>query len=208
MILVKIRNTFISGIAVIFPVAITFFLIRFLVTTINRLVLNPFMKLMAPYMTAPYHVYAAKIGVFVLVILTICVIGWAANILVLRKFFGIWERIFGKIPMFGKIYYATKQISTAFLGQGKTIFKKVVLIEYPRKGVYSIGFMTGEGRGEIQRITDTVVFNVFVPTTPNPTSGIFLLVPKNELRFLKMTVEEGMKLVVSGGAVAPPFEAT
>ena len=208
MILVKIRNTFISGIAVIFPVAITFLLIRFLVTTINRLVLNPFMKLMSPYMTAPYHVYAAKIGVFLLVILVICVIGWAANILVLRKFFGIWEGIFLKIPMFGKIYYATKQISTAFLGQGKTIFKKVVLIEYPRKGVYSIGFITGEGRGEIQRITDNLVFNVFVPTTPNPTSGIFLLVPKNELRFLKMTVEEGMKLVVSGGAVVPPFEST
>ena len=82
----------------------------------------------------------------------------------------------------------------------------MVLIEYPRKGVYSIGFITGKGKGEIQSVTNEEVFNVFIPTTPNPTSGIFLLVPRNEAKILKMTVEEGMKLVVSGGAVVPPFE--
>jgi len=202
----KIRNTFLAGIAVIFPIAITFIIMRFLFVKINSWVLNPLIKILTPYLTGLHAVYAAKIGIFVLVIASICLIGLAANILVVRRFFGIWEKIFLKVPMFGRIYYAVKQISSAFLGHGKSIFKRVVLIEYPRKGVYSIGFVTGEGKGEIQAETTEKVFNIFVPTTPNPTSGIFLVVPKNELKFLRMGVEEGMKLVISGGAVTPPFD--
>ena len=203
----KIRNTFIAGIAVIFPIAITFIIMRFLFVRINSWILNPLIKVLTPYLAGLHAVYAAKIGIFALVIASVCLIGLAANILVVRRFFGIWEKIFLKVPMFGRIYYAVKQISTAFLGRGKSIFKQVVLIEYPRKGVYSIGFVTGEGKGEIQAETTEEVFNIFVPTTPNPTSGIFLLVPKNELKFLRMSVEEGMKLVISGGAVVPPFGA-
>ncbi len=201
----KFRNAFISGIAVILPIAITFIIFRFLFDNINDLILNPLIKSLRPYLADPHALYAAKAGIFVLLIFAVCLIGWGANILVLRRFFGIWERIFLKIPMLGKIYNAVKQIGTAFLGQGKTIFKKVLLIEYPRKGVYSIGFVTGESQGEIQALTKQNVLNVFVPTTPNPTSGVFLLVPQHEVIYLKMTVEEGMKLVISGGAVSPPF---
>ena len=96
--------------------------------------------------------------------------------------------------MFGKIYHAIRQISSAFLGEGKTIFKQVVLFEYPRKGIYSIGFVTGKASGAVQTKSGEEMITVFLPTTPNPTSGIFLLVPKSELRFLKMSVEEGMKM--------------
>jgi len=203
--IVRIRNTFFTGIAVIFPIAVTFLLIKFLMGEINRWILNPFTKFLTPYVASPYTIYASKVVVFLLVFCGICVIGWAANVIVIRKFFGMWENLFLKVPMVGKVYNAVKQISTAFFGQGKTIFKKVVLIEYPRKGVYSLGFVTGEGKGEVRSATHIDVVNVFVPTTPNPTSGIFLLVPKNDITFLKMTVEEGMKMVISGGAVVPPF---
>jgi len=105
----------------------------------------------------------------------------------------------------GKIYNAVKQISSAFLGQGKTIFKQVVLLEYPRKGLYSLGFTTGVTKGELKYVHQKNSVNVFIPTTPNPTSGMFIVVPKDEIRFLKMSVEDGMKLIVSGGAVSPEF---
>ena len=108
----------------------------------------------------------------------------------------------------GKIYNAIKQISSAFIGQGKTIFKEVVLIEYPRKGINSIGFTTGPSKGEINSVLGKKGYsgvNVFVPTTPNPTSGIFMVFPKEDVQFLEMSVEDGMKLVVSGGSVSPEY---
>lgn len=204
---IRFRNMFIAGLAVIFPIAITLFIVRLVVVFVNNWILNPLMKFLSPYLNTPYHIYAAKIGVFICVMFFVYLIGLAANIIVIRKFFGLGEKIFLKIPMFGRIYQAIKQISSAFIGEGKTIFKKVVLIEYPRKGVYSIGFLTGETKGETQFMTKEVVYNIFLPTTPNPTSGLFLLVPRNEVKFLDMTVEEGMKMIVSGGAVMPPFKA-
>jgi len=204
---IKLRNRFIAGIAVIFPVAVTIVIIRFLVIKINSWILEPMTRMLDPFLTGHFKVYAAKTGIFILVFLCISLVGWAADIIVIRKFFSIWEKILIKVPMFGRIYQAIKQISTAFLGQGKTIFKKVVLVEYPRKGVFSIGFVTGPGKGEIQSVSRADVISVFIPTTPNPTSGIFLLVPKNDLKYLGMNVEEGMKLVISGGAVVPPFES-
>ena len=109
--------------------------------------------------------------------------------------------------MVGKIYSVTKEIGSVFLGQDKAFFKKVVLVEYPRKGVYSIGFMTGEGRGTIESVAGKKLLTVFVPTTPNPTSGIFLLVPREEVNFLKMSVEEGLKIVVSSGTIMPSLQA-
>ncbi len=133
----------------------------------------------------------------------ISLIGLGARVLALRKAFGFGEKVFSKVPMAGKIYNTTKQISRAFLGHGKSVFKKVVLIEYPRKGLWSIGFMTDTMHGEITDKTRKKLISVFVPTTPNPTSGIYLVVPQEEARMLDMSVEEGLKLVVSGGAVIP-----
>lgn len=199
--LTKIRNYFITGVAIIFPVAITIAIIRYLVITINSWILNPLIELLNlnPYLT--YHSrYIAKVLVFFIAVVLVSFVGWMANIIFLRRFFALGEKILVRVPMIGKIYSVTKEMGSAFLGQGKTFFKKVVLIEYPRKGVYSIGFMTGEARGAIESAEKGLV-TVFVPTTPNPTSGIFLLVPRNEVRYLDMTVEEGLKTVVSSGTI-------
>jgi uncharacterized membrane protein len=110
-----------------------------------------------------------------------------------------------RIPLANRIYNAVQQISTAFLGSTRSIFHTVVLLEYPRKGIYSLGFLTTEGTGEVQHKTADQVACVFVPTTPNPTSGMLVFVPKEDLIYLDMTTEDGLKLVVSGGVVAPSY---
>ncbi len=108
-----------------------------------------------------------------------------------------------KIPLVRSLYSGAKQIIEAVTNSQVDTFSKVVMIEYPRKGLYSLGFITCEAKGEIQKNTDDFVINVFVPTTPNPTSGMLVFVSKKDVIPLSMTVEEGIKLVVSGGIVTP-----
>ncbi|GAF71976.1 unnamed protein product, partial [marine sediment metagenome] len=153
-----------------------------------------------------YSVFIAKALAFLIVILLISFVGWAASVIFLRRLFSFGERVFVKIPMVGKIYSVTKEIGSAFLGKEKAFFKRVVLIEYPRKGLYSIAFITREKQGKIKNAAGKELIGVFVATTPNPTSGIFLLIPKEEIKFLDMSVEEGLKLVVSSGTIMPSFK--
>ncbi|MBN1353063.1 MAG: DUF502 domain-containing protein [Candidatus Omnitrophica bacterium] len=201
----RLRNNFITGVAIIFPVVITIIIIRYILNLVNSYVLSPFSATLRenPYLTE-HSIYIAKILIFVAVIFLITAIGWAANIIFIRKMFSFGEKLFVRVPMIGKIYSVTKEIGSAFLGQGKSFFKKVVLIEYPRKGIYSIGFTTGEGKKEIKNMAGMELVSVFVPTTPNPTSGVFLLVPKGDIIFMDMTVEQGLKIVVSSGTITPP----
>jgi uncharacterized membrane protein len=196
---------FINGIVTLLPITITVVIIRFIVIKVNNVVLDPLLGLFAPMADSGMHIYLAKGVIFIGVIITVALIGWAARILVINRAFSSGERLLLRLPIMGRIYNAVKQISHAFIGQGKTIFKQVVLVEYPRRGLYSIGFTTGVTKGEIRVGLGKSGINVFVPTTPNPTSGVFLVVPKEEIHFLKMSVEEGMKLVVSGGSVSPPY---
>lgn len=201
--LTKLRDNFIAGIAVILPIAITLWLFVILYRTINDGVLNPLIKYFRPYLTNIYLEYAARTAVFLVLIVIVVLIGLATRIIFIRKFFSAGERIFFKIPMIGKAYVTIKQMSKAFLGERKGIFKVPVLVEYPRRGLYSIGFLTSDSKGEIQKKIGKKLVNIFVPTTPNPTSGILLLTPKDEIKVLDMSVEEAMKLVISGGIVAP-----
>jgi uncharacterized membrane protein len=204
----RFRNNFFTGLAIILPLSITIVIVRYLLMTINNFLLNPLINFLRvnPYLTERYNLYIAKTLIFVTVIFTIALIGWAANILFLRKFFGFGERMFLRIPMAGKIYSTIKEISSAFIGQGKTIFKAVVVIEYPRKGLYSMGFSTMHGEIDAGPDIRRNLLTVFIPTTPNPTSGIFLLVPKEDVTFLDMSVEDGLKTIVSSGAVIPPLK--
>ncbi|MFQ5952702.1 MAG: DUF502 domain-containing protein [Candidatus Omnitrophota bacterium] len=201
---------FINGMVILLPVAITVAIIRFIVVKLNELVLDPLIKVFTPIMDAanapPIHrIFLAKTFIFIMAIIVVALIGWGAKILVVNRFFSLGEKGLLKVPIVGRIYKSIKQISSAFIGQGKTIFKQVVLVEYPRKGIYSLGFTTGVSKGEIKDAMGRSSINVFLPTTPNPTSGYFLVIPREEIKFLKMSVEEGLKLVVSGGSVTPPF---
>ena len=199
----KIWNNFITGIAVLLPAAITILILSFLATKLNQLFLEPTVNFFKPYLANHYIEALLKVFAFFVILSFVVLVGMAARIIVLRKLFGFGEGLVIKVPLIGRIYNATKQMSRAFLGKGKSMFKKVVLMEYPRKGVWSIGFITGEMRGEIEEKIKKELLSIFVPTTPNPTSGIYLVVPKSEAIVLDMSVEEGFKLVISGGTVIP-----
>ena len=111
------------------------------------------------------------------------------------------------MPVVGTIYGASKQILETVMASQSDAFRDVVLVQYPRKDLWVIGFVTGTTKGEVQSAIEDETVNVFVPTTPNPTSGFLLFCPRNELRFLEMSVEDAVKLVVSGGIVTPPHKS-
>jgi len=199
----KLRDNFIAGIIVILPLAITMWLFFLIGSAINEGMLNPLIRYFSPYLGNVYFEYAARTIIFTGLVFVVIVIGLATRIIFIRKLFSFGENIFFKIPMLGKVYVTVRQMSRAFLGERRGLFKAAVLVEYPRRGVYSIGFLTSEAKGEIQRKTKKRLLNIFIPTTPNPTSGILLLTPEEDILRLDMSVEEAMKLVISGGMVAP-----
>lgn len=192
---------FVNGIAILTPVIITVLIIRFLVIKLNDMLFNPLLKLLNPFHLAGYEVPLAKTIILILAILMVGLVGWGAKVWVIRRAFVFGEQLFIKVPVMGRIYKAVKQIISSFVGQGKALFRKAALIEFPRKGVYSIGFVTGRGEGEIKAKTFENGIHVFVPTAPNPTTGFFMIVPENELIYLEMSVEDAIKLVISGGVM-------
>jgi len=144
------------------------------------------------------------IGVVIVLILVTAIGAFVTNFLG-RYVVRLGERMVQRVPVVRTVYGVLKQIFDAVLAQsGGKAFSEVVLIEYPRKGIWVIGFVTGTTRGEVQRVTEQEMVNIFLPTTPNPTSGFLLFVPREDCRTLEMSVEEGVKLVISGGIVAPP----
>ena len=113
------------------------------------------------------------------------------------------ERVLDKMPVVRTIYSAIKQIMQTVMSTNSESFRDVVLVEYPRKGIWVIGFVTGETKGEVQTLNKETLINVFIPTTPNPTSGFLLFLPKKDLIYMKMKVEDAVKMVISGGIVTP-----
>jgi uncharacterized membrane protein len=140
----------------------------------------------------------------ILVIILIFAVGLLTRNLAGRKVVHFWENIVDRIPLVRIIYTGVKQLLEAFFLQKNQAFKRVALLEYPRRGIYVIGFITGESKGEIQSKISKNMINVFVPTTPNPTSGFYMLIPEDELIVLNMSVEDAFKLIISGGIFNPP----
>jgi uncharacterized membrane protein len=195
----KIRTYFITGLLVLTPLVLTIFIIWKLFIGIDGL-LQGFISNMLERVGVP----ATKYGLgFISVILLILLTGLIARNYFGRKVIKLGENVLSKIPLISRIYMAIQQISNAFLSEKREVFKKAVLIEYPRKGIYSIGFFTQDTRGEVQERLNRDVVSVFLPTTPNPTSGFLLFVPKSDVTELDMSIEEALKLVISGGAIVP-----
>ena len=124
-------------------------------------------------------------------------------------FLGRWvihtgERVLNRMPVIRSIYSAVKQIFETVLAQQSNAFREAVLVEYPRRGIWAIGFITGTTKGEVQNLTEETTVNIFLPTTPNPTSGFLLFIPREDVIPLDMSVEEAVKMVISGGIVTPP----
>jgi len=149
------------------------------------------------------HIHVPGLGL-ILVVILVFVIGLLARNIVGRKIVRLGENIVDRIPLVRVLYAGVKQLLEPLFLQKTDAFKRVALLEYPRRGAYVLGFITGESKGEVQSKTSKNMINVFVPTTPNPTSGFYILIPEDELILLNMSVEDAFKLIISGGIVSPP----
>lgn len=197
---IKLRKHFISGILVTTPILVTVYLVWWIVTTIDTKVKHILPREIQLSNYLPFEI--PGVGM-VVVFFGLTLIGALAKGFFGRYLLKFGENILGRMPVVRGIYGATKQIAQAVLEQNSNSFKDVGMIEYPRKGIWSLCFITGGTQGEVQTRTDNDVVNVFVPTTPNPTSGFLLFIPRKEIIILDMTVEEGIKMVVSAGIVTP-----
>ena len=197
----RLRAYFFAGVLVTAPIGITVYLAWSVVSWVDESVLPLLPARYNPETYLPFSV--PGIGVIVLLVFMTAVGAITAG-MVGRMVVGYGERILTRMPIIRGVYGATKKIFETLLAQKSTAFREVALVEFPRLGMWSIGFITGVTEGEVQELTDEEVLNVYLPTTPNPTSGFLCFVPRSEVYPLSMTVEEGIKLVVSGGIVIPP----
>ncbi|MEM9025764.1 MAG: DUF502 domain-containing protein [Verrucomicrobiota bacterium] len=203
-----LRNGFISGLVLVAPLGVTLFVLSLLMDNIGkpagRMIFGPIFNV-----DFDRGIYAYLLGTasIIIVVFLITFVGLLSKLFVARFFVNAGEQALTRVPFVSTIYKSVKQIVDTFAQQQKAIFQKTVLIEYPRKGVYAIGFLTSNAKGEVQEKTERPLLNVFVPTTPNPTSGFLLMLPKEDVTFLDMPVGDGMKLIISGGAVVPPSPA-
>ena len=192
----RMRNYLLTGILVTAPITITVWLswqiLQFFDRTVRRIMPLDFY----PDISIP------GLGLLV-VFLGLILVGALTAGLVGRFFLRTSERILNNMPVVRSVYGAIKQILETVLQNKATAFRQVVLIEYPRPGIWALGFVSGPTKGEVRRRLDRELVNVFLPTTPNPTSGFLLFVPKADVQVMNMTIEEGIKLVVSGGIVTP-----
>ncbi|SDC74106.1 MULTISPECIES: DUF502 domain-containing protein [unclassified Candidatus Frackibacter] len=190
----SLRNYLITGLIILLPLIITVYIVTSIFNAVDG-VLRPLVELVIGR-----SIYGLG---FLLTIGFILGVGAIGTNVLGKRLIDYGERILTKIPLVRNIYLTVQQLIDALFLKNKTAFRKVVLIEYPRKGLYQVGFLTSEGMGEVQSNTDEEVINIFVPTTPNPTSGMLVLVPKEDITYLDMNVEEGLKLIISGGTVVP-----
>jgi uncharacterized membrane protein len=194
----SLRNSFFAGLLIVLPIAASVLILVGLFTWVTDFMLPDTLR---DRMWTPLFRVVALI---VFVLLTTAV-GWVTRLVAGKRMLSLTELLIGRVPLWNRTYGFVKEISHTLLSGQKTMFRQVVLVEFPRKGIYSIGFVTNDTGGEAQVKTKERVVNVFVPTTPNPTSGFLVLVPGGELIELSMSVGDGMKMVISGGAVVPPY---
>jgi len=196
----RFRNYFITGIIVVAPITLTIYLISLVVSLIDEKIVPLIPSHYNPETYLPFAI--PGIGVLIMVVV-LTLIGWLTTGLVGRTIVRVGENLLDRMPVVRTIYSALKQIFETVFTQNSRAFRDVVLISYPRQGCWAIGFATGTTKGEVQDAIQDEVVNVFLPTTPNPTSGYLLFLPKKDVIFLDMTVEQGIKLVISGGVVTP-----
>ena len=191
----SIRNNFIAGVVVLIPIGITIYLTLFFIKFSSDIL----PKEINPNHYLPYNIPGLEI---LISIFLITLIGWLSLSFIGKRLFDLFENVLNKIPILRTIYSAVGQLIETFT-KSKSGKKNVVLIEYPRKGIWAVGFATNENTGEIKKKTGQELINVFVPTTPNPTSGFLIMFPKNEVIYLDLSFEEASKFIVSAGSTNP-----
>jgi uncharacterized membrane protein len=197
----RIRSYFFAGILVTGPLALTLYLTWLFIHFIDSSVSLLFPDRYNPAHYLPFNIPGLGL-IFSIIVLTL--IGAATAGYVGRLFLRISERILARMPVIRSVYGAMKQIFETVLAKQSNTFREAVLVEFPRKDMWTIAFITGRTEGEVQDLAGPETVSVYVPTTPNPTSGYLVFVPRRDLIVLSMTVEEAIKMVISGGIVTPP----
>jgi uncharacterized membrane protein len=202
-VLKTLRRYLAAGIIIWVPLVVTVLVIRFLINLMDRslLLLPPAYR---PDALLGFHIPGLGVLLTIVVLLVTGTLG--ANLFGSR-IVGFWESLMSRIPLVRSIYSGAKQVAETLLSDGSTSFKRVYLVQYPRKGVWSMCFQTSTNLEEIQGRTAEEVICVFVPTTPNPTSGFILFVPRSDLIELDMSVDEGLKMIISLGVVVPRWRS-
>lgn len=197
----RVRRYIVAGILVWLPIGVTIFLLRFLLSVLDRTLL------LIPEQYRPEEVIGFAIpGLgLVLTLVVLLVTGVLAANIVGRSLVGLWESVLERIPVVRSVYSAAKNFAEIVFSDSSQSFKKVLLIQYPRKGLYSLAFQTSSNLGEVQSRTGEDVICTFVPTTPNPTSGVIIIVPRKDVIELDMDVDEALKMIISLGVVVPTW---
>jgi len=194
-ILSRLRNYFIAGIVVLIPIGITVYFTIFLVSISSKIL----PKEINPNHYLPYNIPGLEI---IISLLLITFIGWLSLSFLGKRLLNYFNSFLNRIPFLRTIYSAIGQMTKSFTSDDKSK-KNVVLVEYPRKGTWAVGFATQKNTGEISKKTNSKLINVFVPTTPNPTSGFLLMFPEDDIIYLDLTFEEASKFIVSAGTSNP-----
>lgn len=201
-----LRNAFLSGVMLLAPLFVTCWVFMLLFENIGGI----FRPMLQPFVPEALRNYALLWNVLatLIAISFITILGYLSRYVLGKYFGGLAERFIQTIPGVSGVYNTVKQIVATFSTQNRNLFNKVVLVEFPRKGVHTIGFLTSKAQSEAQIRAGKELWTVYVPTTPNPTGGYLLFFPKEEIVELEMSVGDGMKLVISGGVVVPPWPPT
>jgi uncharacterized membrane protein len=196
--LTRLRNYLISGLLFWIPLILTIIVIKFFLEFVDGLI---------PQEYLPEAVFNLETSIpgsgIILLFLIILITGILVTNILGRRLVALWERLLNRIPGFRNIYNILKKVSDTVLNTSSQSFKKAFLIQYPSKGIWVIAFQSGDYRGEAESIIGEEIINLFVPTTPNPTSGFFVLIPKKDAFELDISVEDAFKLVISAGVVTP-----
>ena len=195
----RVRGYFFAGLLIILPLGITVYVIRAILKVMDH-VLDIMPPLLHPQTYLPFPVPGLGL---ILSLLAVILTGMLAKNYAGRRVVDFGEYLLSKIPLVRPIYSAMKQMTQAMFGEAQAAFKRVVLVEFPRQGIYALGFVTGTAAEEIEDRTARKLVSIFLPTTPNPTSGFYLMVPEKETVALSMSVEDAFKLLISAGIAAP-----
>ena len=198
--LFRLRNYFTTGLLLLAPSAVSVWILIQVFKWFDNILGKWYVRLFVSLGFKTTHFPGlGAITLFILVTL----IGFFARQYAGRKLFELWEKLINMVPLINRIYLAVRQLSDSLAKGGAIIFKRAVMIQYPRKGLYSIGFVTRDCEAPFCGILGKPVSSVFIPTTPNPTSGVIIFVPQDDMISLDMSVEDAMKLIISAGVVTP-----
>ncbi len=201
--LLKLRNYFTTGLLVLAPTAISIWVLVQVFQWFDNILGKWYFQFFKKHFG--FDLYIPGLGAVTLAVI-VTLIGFFARQYVGRKFFDLWEKVINHVPLANRIYIAVRQLSDSFAKGGGIIFKYPVMVQYPRLGIFSIGFVTRHCEGPFCKLAGADVSSVFIPTTPNPTSGVIIFVPRDDLILLQMSVEDAMKLIISAGTVTPDIK--